>query len=150
MMSRIPLFMVVVLSLVMLGGCSTLGKNEGVLLQTARFGCNFAGFGRGACRMGMDYFIEKNEDEMYNTLGHIVITAEPNTVNPWATDALAGEVVVRNIRPTEFDGIVIYEVAYTTINEDGTLKSYQEVRMLALTSNDDVRFLWQQSVVPQG
>ena len=56
---RIPLLVAVLLSLVMLGGCSTLGKSEGALLQTARFGCNFAGFGRGVCRMGMDYFIGK-------------------------------------------------------------------------------------------
>ena len=147
---RIPLLAAALLSLSMLGGCSTLGKNEGTLLQTARFACNFAGFGRGACRMGMDYFIEQNEDEMYNELGRRIVAAELNTLTSWETDADEGQFVVRNVRETEFDGVTIYDVAYTTVKEDGTIKTYQEVRMLALVNSDGVRYLWQQGVIPQG
>lgn len=147
---RIPLLAAGVLSLALLGGCSTINKHEGTLLQTARLGCNLAGFGRGVCRMGMDYFIEKNENEMYAALGNKIVTAELNTLTPWATDSDAGEVVVREIRPTEFDGVVIYNVAYTTHKDDGTIESYQEVRMLALTNSDGTRYLWQQNITPAG
>jgi len=147
---RIPLLAAGILSLTLLGGCSTMNQHEGTLLQTARLGCNLAGFGRGICRMGMDYFIEKNENEMYDALGNIIVTAELNTLTPWVTDNETGEVVVRDIRPTEFEGVVIYNVAYTTHREDGTIKSYQEVRMLALTNSEGTRYLWQQNIVPAG
>lgn len=136
------------LALTALGGCSSLGKHEGTLLQTARLGCNFAGFGRGACQMGMDYFIEQNENEMYDTLGNITVRAELDTLTNWETDADKGELVVRDVRPTEFDGVTIYVLAYTTRNERGGIKSYQEVRMLAIDDGTSVRYLWQQNNAP--
>ena len=100
--------------------------------------------------MGMDYFIEQNEDEMYNELGSRIVAAELNTLTSWETDADEGQFVVRNVRETEFDGVTIYDVAYTTVKEDGTIKTYQEVRMLALVNSDGVRYLWQQGIIPQG
>ena len=147
---RLLLLTAGLLALTMLGGCSTIGKHEGTLLQTARFGCKFAGFGSGLCRMGMDYFIEKNENELFDTLGHTIVAANENTLIPWETTADKGELVVRHIRPTEFDGVTIYDVAYTTRNENGGIKSYQEVRMLAIDDGTNVRYLWQQSIAPAG
>lgn len=124
-----------------MNGCSTIGGGENSFLKIARLGCNLSSI-KGFCRKGIDYFIERNENENFIALGDVVVISDKNTVSDWKSDEKCGQFIIHSIIPTGFEGATKYDLTYTFTTNEGKIELYQEVSMLAITTEEGVRYLW--------